>query len=88
MIKFLRSRFHRFLRKEEVLKKFYSDFDSIILDERKSSHEEVKRERGESSSAGLKDPKEEPASKMVLDLENRKYSFYLRPVGANCRLLV
>jgi hypothetical protein len=81
MIKFFRSRFRRFLRKEEVLKKFYSDFDSTILEDRKSRRDEVKRECGESSSAGLKDPKEEPANEMVLDLVNRKYSFYLRPIG-------
>jgi hypothetical protein len=78
MIRFLRSRFRRFLRKEEALKKFYSGLDST---KRKSHREEVKRERGESSLAGLKDPKEEPADEMVLDLENRKYSFYLCPGG-------
>jgi hypothetical protein len=28
--------------------------------------------------SGLKNPKEEPIEEMTLDLENRRYSFYLR----------
>lgn len=44
MTRFLRSRFRRFLRKEEALKRFYSGFDSTILEEQKSCREEVKRE--------------------------------------------
>lgn len=28
-----------------------------------------------------KDPKEEPTEEMTLDLENRRYKFYLRPAG-------
>ena len=80
MIGFLRSRYRRFLRKEEFLNKFfYSELDSAVLEERKTHRDQYKRERGVPSTPGLKDPKEEPVKEMVFDLENRRYSFYLRP---------
>ena len=80
MIGFLRSRYRRFLRKEEFLNKFfYSEFDLAVLEERRTHHDQYKQERGVSSMPGLKDPKEEPVEEMALDLENRRYSFYLRP---------
>ena len=36
---------------------------------------------GETSMSGLKDPKEEPVEDVALDLENRRYNFFLRPSG-------
>ena len=80
MIGFLRSRFRRFLRKEEFLCRFfYSEFDVSILEDRKIHREQSERDHGQSSSSNLKDPKEEPAEEMAIDLENHRYSFYLRP---------
>ena len=67
------------LRKERILKDFYSDFDSVVLGERKTRREQSQRECGEESSSGLKDLKEEPVENMTLDLENRRYNFFLRP---------
>jgi hypothetical protein len=49
------------------------------LEERKFCHEQTEGNDGRASTFGLKDPKEEPAKEMTLDLENRRYSFYLRP---------
>lgn len=80
MTGFLRSQFRRYLRKEEFLNKFFnSDFDLSILEERKSHYKGSKSVDGWPSTSGLKDPKEEPVEDMILDLENHRYSFYLRP---------
>ena len=80
MTGFLRSRFRRFLRKEEFLCRFfYSEFDVSILEDQKIHREQSERDHGQSSSSNLKDPKEEPAEEMTIDLENRRYSFYLHP---------
>jgi hypothetical protein len=70
------------LRKEEFLNRFfYSKFDPTVLEERKARRERIKRDHGDPSTSSLKDPKEEPAKEMTLDLENRRYNFYLRPIG-------
>ena len=80
MTGFLRSLYRRFLRKEEFLNKFfYSELDSAVLEERKTHRDQYKRQRGVPSTPDLKDPKEQPVEEMTLDLENRRYSFYLRP---------
>ena len=70
------------LRKEEVLNRFfYSYFDSVVLEGRRAHHEQSRWDHREPSSSGLRDPKEEPAKEMTLDLENRRYNFYLSPIG-------
>jgi hypothetical protein len=80
MTGFLRSCFRRFLREEEYLNRFfYSEFNVIVLEERKIHHGQSKQEHGEPSTSGLKDPKEEPVEEVLLDLENRRYSFFLHP---------
>ena len=80
MTGFLRSRFRHFLRREEFLNRFfYSEFDSAVLGGRRARREQSKQERGEPSTSRLRDPKEEPVEEMTLDLENRRYNFYLRP---------
>ena len=67
----LRSCFRRFLGKEEFLRRFvYSEFDASILEDRKTHHEQSKRDRGQSSASNLKDPKEELAKEMTMDFEN------------------
>ena len=59
---FLRSRFRRFLRKEGFLNRlFYSKFGASVLEERKTHREQSKWGRGESSTSGLNNPKEELA---------------------------
>ena len=71
MTGFLRSRFRRFLRKEEFLCRFlYSEFNASILEDRKTHHEQSERDCGQSSASNLKDPKGEPAKEMSIDLEN------------------
>jgi hypothetical protein len=80
MTGFLMSRFRCFLRKEEFLSRFfYSEFDAFILEDRKAHREQSEHDRGQPLASGLKDPKEEPVEEMIVDLENRRYSFYLRP---------
>jgi hypothetical protein len=80
MTGFLRSCFQHSLRKEEHLNRFsYSEFDATVLEERMIRHRQSKQERGEPSTSGLKDAKEEPAEEVSLDLENLQYSFYLHP---------
>jgi hypothetical protein len=80
MTGFLRPCFHRKLRKEEVLNRFFdSDFDPNILEEQRGRHEQSHGDRGEPSLSGLRDPNEDPIEDMTLDLENRRYNFYLRP---------
>ena len=70
MAGFLRSRFRRMLRKEAALNSFFhSDFDPAVLDDQRARREQSRRNRGEASSSGLKDPKDEPAEEMTLDLE-------------------
>ena len=72
------------LRKEAALNRFfYLDFDLAVLDERRARREQSRRNRGEASSSGLKDPKDEPAEEMTLDLENRRYNFFFRPARGN-----
>lgn len=72
------------LRKEEVLNRFfYSDFDSAVLEGIRAHHEQSRWDHREPSSSGLRDPKEEPAEEMTLDLENWWYNFYLRPTGGS-----
>ena len=81
MIGFLRSRFRRYLRKEGLLNRyFYSEFDLTILEEQRARHRYSEQNRGEPSTSGLKDPMEEPVKEMTLDLEDYRYSFYLRPM--------
>ena len=76
----LRSRFRRFLRKEEFLCRFfYSEFDASILEDQKTRREQSERDCGQFSASNMKDLKEEPAEVSTLDLENCRYSFYLRP---------
>ena len=88
MTGFMRSRFWRFLSKEEFLNRFfYSEFDPTILEEQKIHHDQSKQDLGGSMTFGLKDPKEEPVVEMTLDLESRRYRFYLRPVGGECSLV-
>lgn len=71
MTRFLRSRFCRFLRKEEFLCRFfYSEFDASILEDRKSHREQSERDHGRSSTFNLKDPKEESTEESTIDLEN------------------
>ena len=75
------------LRKEEVLNRFfYSDFDSAVLGERRARREQSRRDHGEPSSSGLRDPKEEPTKEMILDLENWRCNFYLRPARDGAKL--
>lgn len=82
MIDYLLSRWRQYVKKELFLNRFfYSEFDSRILEERKSQREQSRWERGESSSSMLREPKEEPAEDCPLDLGDRKYTFYLRPRG-------
>ena len=77
---FFRSRFQRFLKKDEFLCRFfYSEFDASILEDRKTHHEQSERDCGQSSASNLKDPKGEPAKEMSIDLENHRYGFHLRP---------
>ena len=88
MTGFLRSRFRRMLRKEEFLNRFfYLEFDPTVFKKHKAHHERIRRDHGDPSTSGLKYPKEEPAEEMTLDLENRRYNFYLRPTGAECSLV-
>ena len=82
MTGFLRSPFRRYLRREEILNRFlYSEFDPSVLEEQKFHRKRSKGVDGWPSTSGLKDPKEEPVEDTTLDLENRQYSFYLRPRG-------
>ena len=82
MTGFLMSRFCRMFRKGEVLNRFfYSDFDPAILEERRACRERSRRDHGEPSSSGPRDPKEEPVEEMTRDLENWRYNFYLHPTG-------
>ena len=71
MTGFLRSRFRRFLRKEEFLCRFfYSEFDAPILEDQKAHSEQFECDRRQSSASSLKDPKEEPTEEMAIDSEN------------------
>jgi hypothetical protein len=80
MTGFLRLSFWHFLRKEEFLNRFfYLEFDASILDDRKAHHQRSECDRGQPSASSLNYPKEEPAKELTIDLENRRYSFYLRP---------
>ena len=80
MIGFLRSRFWRYLQEDGLLNRyFYLEFDLTILEERRAQRRQSEQNHGEPSASGLKDPKEEPVEEMTLDLENRWYSFYVRP---------
>ena len=75
-------------RKEAALNSFFhSDFDPAVLDDQRARREQSRRNRGEASSSGLKDPKDEPAEEMTLDLENRRYNFFFTLLGATFRLL-
>lgn len=88
MTGFLRSRFCRMLRKEEVLNRFfYLNFDPTILEERKARHEQSQQSHDEASTSGPKDPKEELAEEMTLDMENKRYNFFSAPLGAVFRLM-
>jgi hypothetical protein len=70
------------LKKERILHRFfYLEFNPTVLEERKARREWLKRDRGTSLTSGLRDPKEEPVEEMTLDLEDRRYNFYLRPLG-------
>jgi len=72
MTSFLRSCFHRMLRKEQALNRFfYSNFDLNVLEERKARCEQSHQDHGEPSSSGCRDPKEEPVEETTLDIENR-----------------
>ena len=57
---------------------FYSEFDPTILEKRRARCRHFEQNRGEPSGSGLKDSKEEMVEDMTLDLENHRYSFYLR----------
>ena len=58
---------------------FYSEFDPTILEEWRARCGHSEQNHGEPSAYGLKDPKEDPVEEMTLDIENRQYSFYVRP---------
>ena len=80
MTGFLRPHFRCFLRKEEFLNRlFYLEFDPTVLEERKIHRGQSEQNCGEATMSGLKDPKEEPAEEMTLDLENHIYTYYLCP---------
>jgi len=88
MAGFLRSRFCLMLRKEAALNRFFhSDFDPAVFYDQRARREQSRRNRGVASSSGLKDPREEPAEEMTLDLENRRYNFFFTLLGATFRLL-
>jgi hypothetical protein len=82
MTGYLKYRFRFYQRRERFLSRFFrSVLDPAAPTRQKAFRAEFRREREEASSSSLKDPKEEPAEDVVVDLENRKYSFYLRPLG-------
>lgn len=83
MTGYLKYRFRQYLKRERSLNRYSTGFDSEAQAWRKAFRAGIRQEQGESSASGLKDPKEEPDDDATIDLENRKYSFYLRPFGGD-----
>lgn len=84
---FLLLQYDRMREKEQVMKGFYSTFDSSVLDKRRRLRCRLHRARGEAHGGSSSCPhgvKEERAEELSLDLENRRYNFYYRPnTGGN-----